>query len=336
MRGLSRTYVLKRTGMFFLTVWIGMTVIFFIPRMAPGDPIAAMVSRLSAQAGRIENADQMINAWHAKFGLDAPLPVQYGRFLKNMFTLNLGYSLGYFPTKVEDMIKQALPWTLGLLAMATLMSFVLGNIIGALLAWRRSPRLLKLLLPVTLTFTSIPPFMMGILLLYVFAFGLNFLPFSGGFDQSVIPGLNLEFIGNVLQHGILPASSIVVCTMGFWALGMRGMMITTGGEDFVILAEAKGLSMRRIFFNYEMRNAMLPQLTALTLSLGSIAGGSVIIEYIFTYPGIGYLLYSGIVNNDFTLIQGIVFVLISSVSFAVLLIDLLYPLIDPRISYQGK
>src|SRR3989339_234677 len=288
MRGLSRTYVLKRTGMFFLTVWIGMTVIFFIPRMAPGDPIAAMVSRLSAQAGRIENADQMINAWHAKFGLDAPLPVQYGRFLKNMFTLNLGYSLGYFPTKVEDMIKQALPWTLGLLAMATLMSFVLGNIIGALLAWRRSPRLLKLLLPVTLTFTSIPPFMMGILLLYVFAFGL------------------------------------------------RGMMITTGGEDFVILAEAKGLSMRRIFFNYEMRNAMLPQLTALTLSLGSIAGGSVIIEYIFTYPGIGYLLYSGIVNNDFTLIQGIVFVLISSVSFAVLLIDLLYPLIDPRISYQGK
>jgi peptide/nickel transport system permease protein len=336
MRGLTKEYLLKRVGMFFLTIWLGMTLIFIIPRLAPGDPISAMVGRMSAQAGRVENADQIIQTWRARFGLDAPLYIQYARFLKNTFTLDMGYSLGYFPARVEDMIAKAIPWTVGLLALATIISFIIGNVIGALLAWRHTPFLAKTFLPVTLTFTSIPPFMLGILLLYVFAFGLDLLPFSGGYDLWLKPGLYPEFIMNIMSHGILPAASIVLCTMGFWALGMRGMMITTEGEDYIILAQAKGLSMFRIFFNYEMRNALLPQLTSLTLHLGKIAGGSIIVEYIFSYPGIGYLLYSGIINNDYTLIQGIVFVLITSVSAAVLIIDILYPFIDPRISYQER
>lgn len=336
MRGLTRGYILKRVGMFFLTIWISMTILFVIPRLAPGDPVAAMVSRMTAQAGFIENSDQIIAAWRAKFGLDKPVLIQYLSYFKNMATLNFGYSLAYFPVPVKTLIREALPWTLGLLSMATLLSFLIGNTIGALMAWRNTPRLVRALLPLTLTFTSIPPFMLSILLLYVFSFGLGWLPFSGGADLSILPGLNPAFIGSVVSHGILPALSIVVCSMGFWALGMRGMMVTTAGEDYVILAEAKGLSPMRIFFRYEMRNAMLPQLTALTLSLGTLAGGSVIIEYIFSYPGIGYLLYSSITNNDYTMIQGIVFMLIASVSLGVLIIDLLYPLIDPRISYQGK
>ncbi|MBL8028006.1 MAG: ABC transporter permease [Fibrobacteres bacterium] len=336
MRGLTKEYVLRRGGLFFLTILISMTILFIIPRLAPGDPVASMVSRMTAQGGFVENSDQLIAAWRAKFGLDKPLIVQYLSYLKNMVTLNFGYSLAYFPAPVHSMVRDALPWTIGLLSVATLISFITGNIIGAFMAWRKTPGVLRALLPFTLTFTSIPPFMLSILLLYIFSFGLNWLPFSGGYDLSIMPALSIPFIKSIISHSILPALSIVVCSMGSWALGMRGMMITTAGEDYVTLAEAKGLSSARIFFRYEMRNAILPQLTALALSLGSLAGGSVIIEYIFSYPGIGYLMYTAVTNNDYTLLQGIMFMLTTSVSLGVLIIDLLYPVIDPRISYQGK
>jgi peptide/nickel transport system permease protein len=276
----------------------------------------------------------MIEAWRARFGLDAPLVIQYLNYLRSAMTGNLGYSLAYFPTEVDDMIARSIPWTIGLLTIATVISFVLGNAIGALLAWRRSPRLLRTLLPLSLTFTSIPAFMLGILILYIFAFGLEWLPFGGAYGRGLDPGLNLEFVWSVIKHGTLPALAVVVTSMGFWALGMRGMMVTTDGEDYMILAEAKGLRASRIFWLYGVRNAILPQVTALALSLGSVAGGALIVEYIFTYPGMGYLLYQGIVNTDYTLIQGIVFIIIVGVALAVLIIDLLYPLIDPRITYE--
>ena len=322
--------------MFLLTVWLGATLIFIIPRLAPGDPVSSMLSRMSAQSGSIENADQIITAWREKFGLDAPWHIQYLRYLRNMATFELGYSLAFFPTNVEDMAARTLPWTLGLYFLATLMSFILGNTIGALLAWRKTPNLARALLPVTLTFTSIPPFMLGILLIYVFAFGLKWLPFSGAYERGLAPGLSWEFIASVIKHGTLPALAIVVTTMGFWALGMRGMMVTTSGEDYMILAEAKGLRPSRIFWLYGVRNAVLPQVTALALTMSGIAGAAVIVEYIFTYPGMGYLLYQGIVNSDYTLIQGLVYFLIVGVALGVLIIDLLYPLIDPRITYHRK
>jgi len=213
-------------------------------------------------------------------------------------------------------------------------SFVIGNIFGALLAWRRTPRLAKWLLPISLTFTSIPAYMVGLLLLFVFAFRLNWLPFSGNYDPGLAAGWNWAYISSVIRHAFLPALSIVLVNMGSWALGMRGMMITTDGEDYMILAEAKGLSPTRIFFLYGIRNAILPQITALGVALGSLAGGSVLVEMIFTYPGIGYLLYKGILNSDYTLIQGIVSYVIIGVSLAVLILDLTYPLIDPRITFR--
>lgn len=334
MRGLSKAYVIKRFAMFLLTVWLGLTLMFIIPRLAPGDPVAAMVSRLTSQAGRVENSEQIIEAWRARFGLDAPILVQYFRYLYNSVRFDLGYSMAYFPVKVEDMLLRGMPWTIGLLTLATLISFGIGNAVGAMLGWRGTPRSLKMTLPFVLSFTSIPPFMLGILLTYVFAFGLRWFPFAGAFARGVTPGLNWEFASSVVHHGFLPALAIVLVSMGFWALGMRAMMITTDGEDYMILAQAKGLRPGRIFWMYGVRNAILPQVTALALSLGSLAGGSIIVEYIFTYPGMGYLLYQGIVNNDYGLIQGIVFVLIVGVSTAVLIIDLVYPLIDPRITYE--
>jgi peptide/nickel transport system permease protein len=336
MGGLTKEYVIKRFGMFLLTVWLGITLIFVIPRLAPGDPVAAMISRMSAQGARIENSTAMIEAWRARFGLDAPWPIQYVRYMGNLLTFNLGFSLANFPSTVQELIGRNIPWTIGLFTMATLISFVLGNTIGALMAWRQTPALLRALLPISTTFTSVPPFMLGILLIYVFAFGLEWLPFSGGYERGVTPGLNLEFILNVIKHGALPALALVLFSMGFWALGMRGMMVTTAGEDYMILAEAKGLHPSRIFWRYGVRNALLPQLTALSLYMSSIAASAVIVEFIFTYPGVGYLLYLGIVNTDYTLIQGIVFVLIVGVALGVFIIDLTYPLIDPRITYQKR
>ncbi len=334
MKNLSASYVLKRLGMFFLTVWLGATIIFIVPRLAPGDPVQAMVGRMLAEGTNVENAQEMVDVYRERFGLNDSLPVQYVKYLYNMATFDSGYSLAFFPAKVDDLIRRRLPWTLGLLSIALILSFIIGNTVGALLAWRRTPRWLNALLPFTLTFTSIPAYMVGILLLFFFAFSLDWFPFAGNYDKGMTPGWNLEFIWSVIRHGFLPALAIIMVSMGRWALGMRGMMITTDGEDYMILADAKGLRSGRIFWRYGIRNAILPQVTAFAVALGALAGGSVLVEIIFTYPGVGQLLYQAILNSDFTLIQGIVFYVIVGVSLAVLILDLTYPLIDPRITYH--
>ncbi len=336
MRGLTRGYVIRRIGMFFLTIWLGATIIYIIPRLMPGDPVSAMISRMMAQAGRIENTEQIIAAWREKFGLDDPPLTQYLRYMGNLLTFDLDYSLSSFPARVNELIARSIPWTLGLLTMATIISFVAGNAIGALMGWRNTPKTLKAILPFSLTFTSVPFFMLGMLLIYIFAYGLRWFSPGGSAARGIPQGLTWDYIMTVIHHGMLPAFAIVLASMGGWALGMRGMMITSAGEDYLILAQAKGLRLGRIFWRYSVRNAILPQVTALALSMGSIVAGSILVEYLFSYPGTGYLLYLGIVNSDFTLIQGVVFVLIVATSFAVLLIDLLYPLIDPRITYQKR
>jgi peptide/nickel transport system permease protein len=305
-----------------------------IPRLAPGDPVASMIGRMSAQSGFVENSAEIIEAWRARFGLDQPIYVQYATYLYNSLRFDLGYSLASFPSRVDEMVFNALPWTVGLLSVATIFSFIIGNTVGALMAWDRTPGILKTLLPTTLTFTSIPFFMLGILLIYVFAFGLRWLPPSGAYGRGLTQGFNLAFMSSVAYHAILPIMAIVVTSMGLWAIGMRGMMITTAGEDYMILAQAKGLKPSRIFWLYGVRNSILPQVTALALTLGAIVGGSLLVEYIFAYPGVGYLLYQGIVTSDYTLIQGIVFMLIFVTATAVLILDLIYPLIDPRITFE--
>ena len=336
MGGLTKAYILKRFGMFMLTVWLGTTIIFIIPRLTPGDPVEGMIGQMAITGGNIENSEEMIEAWRKRFGLDQPIHIQYLRYLYNTLTFRGGYSLSAFPAEVDEMIRRAMPWTIGLLVVATVFAFCIGNAIGALLAWRGTPRPVKTLLPLSLTFTSIPAFMLGILLVYVFSHTLDWLPYAGGHDLTIMPGWNLEFIFSVLKHAMLPALAVVLVRMGFWALGMRGMMITTDGEDFMILAEAKALSSWRVFWAYGMRNAILPQVTGLGMALGSIAGGFVIVELIFAYPGIGYLLYQAILSSDYALIQGIVFYVILGVALAIFILDLTYPLIDPRISYERR
>jgi peptide/nickel transport system permease protein len=336
MRGLTKAYLIRRFLMFLLTLWLGATILFILPRLAPGDPVTAMMARMRQQGSRVENGQSIIETWRVRFGLDEPLPLQYLRYLLNLIRGDMGYSLSFFPATVSDMIAAALPWTIGLLTVATLVSFVLGTTIGALMGWRGTPAALKTLLPFSLVFTSIPAFMLSIILIYVFGFTLKWFPFSGGFGRGLVTGWNGAFISSVLQHAILPAASLILVSMGFSALGMRGMMISVDSEDYLVLAKIKGLHPRWIFWRYAVRNSILPQVTALALALGGVVAGATLVETMFSYPGVGHLMYQAITTQDYSLIGGIGFILILTTATAVLALDLLYPLIDPRITYTKK
>lgn len=336
MQGLTKEYLIRRFLLFLLTLWLGATILFILPRLAPGDPVTAMMARMRQQGSRVENSQSIIETWRARFGLDEPLPLQYLRYLLNLIRGDMGYSLSYFPATVSDMIASALPWTIGLLTVATLISFVLGTTIGALMGWRATPAILKTVLPLSLVFTSIPAFMLSILFIYLFGFTLKWFPYSGGYGRGLSVGWNWAFISSVLHHAILPAASLILVSMGFSALGMRGMMISIDSEDYLVLAKLKGLSQSWIFWRYAVRNSILPQVTALALALGGVVAGATLVETMFSYPGMGHLMYQAITSQDYSLIGGIGFILILTTATAVLALDVLYPLIDPRITYKKK
>ena len=337
MGGISLNYLVRRLLVFFLTLWVAATLIFIIPRLAPGDPISAMVARLSYQAGFVENSHLIIEGWKERFGLNDPVYVQYLRYMGGLLRGDLGYALARFPSTVTELVGRALPWTIGLVGIATFIFFTVGNLCGALLAWRKTPRLVKILIPISMVFTSIPPLLAGLLLVYVFGFLLKIFPQSYAYSHGFPgPELTIEFIGSVIYHGFLPAMSIVLVTFGYWALGMRGMMVTIEGEDYMILAQAKGLKPFYVLYRYMIRNAILPQMTALAVAIGTLVSGVVLVEVIFNYNGMGTLIYTAIREQDFGLIQGTSFILITTSALAVLIIDLSYPLIDPRISLEGR
>ena len=336
MGGISLNYLVRRLLVFFLTLWVAATLIFIIPRLAPGDPISAMVARLTYQAGFVENSNAIIEGWKERFGLNDPVYVQYVRYMGNLLQFDMGFAMARFPSTVSQLVGRALPWTIGLVGVATLIFFTAGNLFGALLAWTKTPKLVKVLIPMSMIFTSIPPLLAGLLLVYIFGFLLRVFPQGYAYGYGLSPELTLEFIGSVLHHGFLPAMAIVLVTFGYWALGMRGMMVTIEGEDYMILAEAKGLKPFYVLYRYMIRNAILPQMTALAVSIGTLVGGSVLVEVIFNYNGMGTLIFTAIREQDFNLIQGTSFILILTSALAVLIIDLSYPLIDPRISLEGR
>jgi len=307
-----------------------------VPRLAPGDPVSAMVARMTQQSGFVENSDKIIEGWKERFGLNDPLPVQYVKYMGNLLQLDLGVSLAQFPAPVSTLVWRAMPWTIGLVGVATAIFFVVGNLLGALLAWSKTPQILKILIPISMIFTSVPPLLAGLLLAYVFGFLLDWFPIAGSYARGMQQSFTPEFILSVLYYGFLPAMSIVIVTFGFWALGMRGMMVTIEGEDYMVLAQAKGLKPFYILWRYMIRNAILPQMTALAVQVGSLVGGVVLVEVIFTYRGMGTLIFTAIRNQDYAVIQGTSFILIVTSALAVLIIDLTYPLIDPRISLEGK
>ncbi len=329
-------YLLKRLGFFVLVVWAAATLIFLLPRLASErNPILERMGRTAAAAGVIsEGLDEMVKVWEAKFGLDQPLWRQYLYYLRDMLHLDFGYSLAYYPAKVLDQVTRALPWTIGLFGMATLISFVLGSFGGALLAWPKAPRFLQYFLPLFLTLSAVPYYLLGLVLLFLFAFTTRIFPLSGGYSVAVVPSLSFPFILDILRHSVLPGLAMVLGGMGFWALQMRGMMVLGLEEDYITFAEAKGLGGKRIFFRYALRNVLLPQVTSFALSLGMAISGAILVEVVFGYPGLGTLLLKAVSGFDYNLINGVVFIIIIIIAVATLLVDLLYPWLDPRITYR--
>jgi peptide/nickel transport system permease protein len=328
-------YVVRRVLLFFVVVWVAASLNFFLPRLSGGDPVRSKLMQQAATGGNIQSGLQaMVEEYERKFGFDKPLWQQYLTYLGDVARLDFGYSIGGYPQTVFSMINRALPWTIGLLLTTTILAFVIGTLLGALLAWPRAPKFIHYLLPPLLTFSAIPFFLLGLLLLYVFAFKLPWLPLFGGYDGGTIPNWSFDFAIDVVRHSILPACAILLASMGGWALGMRGMMVTVEGEDYMTFAEATGLKNRTLFFTYAVRNALLPQTTALGLSLSQILSGALLVEVIFTYPGIGSVLYNAIRGFDYFLIQGIILTIVLAVTITTLILDLIYPLLDPRIAYR--
>jgi len=331
-----RIYLARRLLQFGAVLWGAATLNFFIPRLAPGNPVRDQLTQMASQGGYLQvGIEEMVKSYDQQFGLDQPLWLQYVRYLGSVVQLDFGYSLSQFPVRVITLIQAALPWTIGLLLASTLVAFLVGTLLGAFIGWTRSPRALRYLVLPLLVFSSIPYYLLGLLLVYALAVTHPVFPLSGGYSISSVPGFSVPFALDILRHSLLPAFSIVLAGMGFWGLGMRGMMVTTEGEDFMLFAEAKGLKGARILLRYAVRNAILPQFTSLAIALGHIVSGSVIVEVVFGFPGIGSLLVKAISGSDFFLLYGIVFMIILAISIATLLIDLAYPLLDPRIAYRS-
>lgn len=327
--------IAKRCGVFVVIIWLAASLNFFLPKLSGQDPVRTKLLQQAALGGYVQSGiDDMVKVYEARFGLDRPLYQQYFSYLGDVVRLDFNFSIANYPRTVSDMIAEAIPWTVGLLGMTTLLSFVIGTVLGALLAWPRAPRWMAWLMPPLWALHAIPFFLLGLILMYVFAFQIPLLPIFGGYSIGASPALSLGFILDIARHATLPALSIILVATGGWALGMRGMMVTTMGEDYVTFAESKGLSNLTIFMRYCLRNAILPQITALALALGQILSGAVLVEVIFGYPGIGTLLFQAIRENDHFLIQGIVFTVIVALGLATLILDLVYPLLDPRITYR--
>lgn len=336
MRGVNLSYFFRRIGMFFLVIFVAASFNFMIPRLAPGNPIGAITSRMAQASAGIENGQAMFEAYRKRFGLDDPLYLQYAKYMWNTLRLDFGESLSAYPAEVWDIVGPAIGWSIGLIGVSVLITFVLGILVGALMAWKGTPGLVKALLPITMFGGVLPYYLMAMLLLYTFAFTTRLLPMSGAVDSGITKGFTWLYISNILEHAILPASSIILTSLGGWALTMRSLMVNTIGEDYMLLAEAKGLRKGRILWWYAVRNAIPPQLAHLAIALGYVVSGAILVEIVFSYPGLGYQLYMSIVNSDYTVIQGITLVLAISVGLAVLIIDLLYPRLDPRVNYVSE
>ena len=315
---------LRRGAFYLITAWAAITLNFLLPRLIPGDPVSRMLARFHGQLG-----PDAIFALRALFGQTSDnVWLQYVEYWSRLFRGDFGVSFTSYPTPVTTIIGQGLPWTLGLIGVCTVLSFVIGTTLGAFVGWKRGTWV-DGLIPVTTFLTSIPYFWFGLIVVYIFAVTLHWFPLSGGYTPGLRIGFNLQFIGSVIQHALLPSLAIILSSIGYWLLGMRNMMITTLSEDYVLLARAKGLSKRRILTTYAGRNALLPSLAGFALSLGFIVGGSIITEVVFNYPGIGYALFQAVQGQDYPLMQGIFFIITIAVLAANLVADFLYVIHDP-------
>ena len=321
-------YILSKLGLLVLTVWAAVTLNFLLPRLIPGSPADAAIAKL-AHNGPVSPA--MKSAILAQLGSPTgSLWSQYVDYLNNIVHFQFGISYTYFPESVSTVVLAALPWTLVLVGITTIVSFILGTLLGALAAWKRGT-VLDSVPTVAGTFLSaFPYFWIALLLLYFLGYLLNLFPTSGAYDLTATPEFTPDFLAGAAFHSVLPAVTIVLTSLGGWILGMRSTMINTLGEDYVTFAEANGLKPSTVALRYAARNALLPNLTSFGLALGGVVGGSLLVERVFNYPGLGFLLYNAVVNQDYPLMQALFLMITLSVLVANFIVDVLYGVLDPR------
>ena len=322
MRFLSR-----RLGFYLVAIWVVVTVNFAIPRLVPGNAVDTVLGQIRS------STPQLVKAIEKQMGVgdQGSIFSQYIHYWSQILHLNLGISTspGIYPTPVLTEIGRTLPWTLGLVGVATILSFAIGTLLGVFAAWRRGGWLDRAL--PSLTFLQATPyFFLALILVYFFSIRLGSLPATSAYDLGYTPGFNLSFIGNMLEHAILPALTIIVTSLAGWMLQMRNMMLTTISEDYVLVAQAKGLPSRRVMFTYAGRNAILPNIAGFSLALGFVVAGAIVMEIVFSYPGVGYTLVQAVQNSDVPLMQGLFLVISLTVLTASLLADIVYVIADPR------
>lgn len=320
--------LLRRIGFYLVTAWVAITLNFLIPRLMPGNPVDVIVNRLQQH---YQVSPQTQKAFQVLFGAPhTSLLTQYWQYLGQLAHLDFGLSIFYYPTPVSTLIAQGLPWTLCLVGVTTVIAFLIGTGLGIVSGMRPGSRLDGILSPLATLTGAMPYFWVATVVILLLAVNVPAFPTGNGYDVNLSPGFSWAFLSSAVAHAVLPGLTIVVSSVGGWLLGMRNMMVTTIAEDYVLLAEAKGLRRWRVMLSYAARNAMLPQVSGFAIAIGTVVGGSLLAESVFSYPGVGYLLYQGVANLDYPLMQAMFLVISLSLLLANFIADSVYVLLDPR------
>jgi peptide/nickel transport system permease protein len=323
-------FILRRVAFYVVAAWVALTANFFLPRAMPGNAVEAIMSKFP------NLTPATYHALEAMLGVGHPgsLGHQYLAYLGDVSHFNFGTDLSQYPASVGSLLAQTIPWTLTLVGSATVIAFSLGTLLGIIAGWR-SGGAMDRLLPGLMFVQAMPYFFLALLLVYLLALHVHAFPIGSGYAGGLIPGWHWDFIGSAIYHSLLPAFTIVITSMAGWMLQMRNVMITTIGEDYVLAAQAKGLSNRRVIFGYAARNAFLPQLQGFGLALGFVVSGAIVMEIVFSYPGVGLLLLGAVTSDDYPLMQAIFLVITFAVLLANLIVDLVIVAVDPRVRTRG-
>lgn len=331
-----KQYLVPRLFQYLVVIFVGTTIVFISTRLTPADPVQETIQRITAQGGYMDPAavEEFARTLRELYGLEGGVLRQYAALWRRLLTGDFGRSYTYFPTPVIQLIGTSLPWTLGLLSLSSILAWLAGTLLGGLAGYAGQERWAKWLEGVVMIIRPIPYYILALLALILFAYFLPVFPISGAFAMGKRMTVSWDFVLSVARHAFLPAASLVVGGMGVWFIQMKSLASTVVAEDYVTFGRAGGLSRGKLVFQYTIRNAMLPQITGLALALGQLLSGALVVEYVFAYPGLGMLLYQAITQGDYNLTMGITMLSIVVIATGVLIVDLLYPLFDPRVRYR--
>ena len=318
-------FIIRRLIFYLVAAWVALTINFFIPRLMPGNAVESIMSKFpNLQPSAYRAIEAMLGVGHP-----GSIWHQYVAYLDDILHFNFGTSVSEYPAQVSTLLAETLPWTIILVGTATVIAFLVGTALGVAAGWRHGGGLDRTL-PGLMFLQAIPYFFFALILLELFAVKLHFFPTGEGYGQGLVPGWHWDFIGSAVDHSLLPALTIVLTSIAGWMLTMRNVMITTIGEDYVVAAQAKGLPNHRVIWSYAARNALLPQLQGFGLAVGFVVSGALVMEIVFSYPGIGLLLVNAVTSNDYPLTQAIFLVITFTVLLANLLVDIIIVFVDPR------